>query len=88
MQIWKRQQLWLLLELGAIKLDCEIASFHDGMVKAKKTCKPNIILGKLLTNLAGMNLMPLETSEVLVERLRNLKGLPTQKTPENVALPR
>jgi hypothetical protein len=61
MQIWKRQQLWLLLELGAIKLDCEIASFHGGMVKAKKTCKPNIILGKLLTNLAGMNLMPLET---------------------------
>jgi hypothetical protein len=22
----------------------EIASFHGGMVKAKKTCKPNIIL--------------------------------------------
>jgi hypothetical protein len=48
MQIWKQQQLWLLLESGAIKLDCEIASFHGGMVKAKKTCKPNIILGKVI----------------------------------------
>jgi hypothetical protein len=44
MQIWKQQQLWLSLESGANKLDWEIASFHGGMVKAKKTCKPNIIL--------------------------------------------